>query len=213
MDRLWVEKYSPTLCSPLYVVGLAGPSDFGRITAKMLIDRVGARLFGELYSRHFPDHVTIEEDGTCRLLRYEFFESSLSSPNMLIACGDDGINFENPESAFDVLDEIVQLGKKYRSSTLILVDALHLEDGELTLVAATTRQITKNLEGGGAKVLKEIHLLGPAGIILGMCRLYSLSAVGIFPTLTRPEIGVHAEETLKLIEESFNLQYPEKTTL
>lgn len=209
LDKLLITEYSPTLLSPLYVVGLSGASELGRIAARILLERAQARLFAELYSKHFPDHALVTEDGTCRLLRYEFYESSRSSPNMIIAYGDDGITFENPESGYNVFDELVMLGKNSGASNLILIDAIQMDSGESTYVAATKTSLTKRLVNKGATVIKDTHLLGPAGIILGMCRLHLLSAVGLFPTLT-PEGSAEksAETVVKLVEDSFDIKYP-----
>jgi proteasome assembly chaperone (PAC2) family protein len=209
LDKLLLKEYSPALASPLYVVGLSGPSGLGRVAAQMLISRAKARLFAELYNHHFPDHVIITEDGTCRLLRYEFYESSTSSPHLLVACGDDGITLENTEGGYDVLDELVELGKNYGASRLIAVDAVPNDGGTSIYIAATKTALTRSLESRGARLVRETHLLGPVGIILGMSEFRLLSAVGVFPTLApEDKIEARAEETLKLIEESFSLSYP-----
>ena len=209
MDKLLITKHPPALSSPLYVLGLSGQSEFGRVATRMLINRTGAELFAEYYSNHFPDHVIITEDGTCRPLRYEFYESSLSSPHLLVANGDDGITLENPESGYEVLDELVALGITCAASSLILVDAIQTDSDNSVYVSATKSSILRNLERKGAKVLRDTRLLGQAGIILGICRFHSLSAVGIFPTISpKDNLEAKADATLKFIENSFKLRYP-----
>jgi len=209
LEKLLVTKYTPTLSSPLYVVGLSGLSGFGRVATQMLIERSKARSFAELYNHHFPDHVIITEDGTCRLLRYEFYESSTSSPNLLIACGDDGVTLENPEGGYDVLDELVELGIRFEASSLIALDTVQMDSGNSIYVAATKPALTRRLESKGVKLIRDTRLLGPAGIILGMCEFHLLNSVGIFPTLTPEDsIEMRAKAALKLIEDSFGLSYP-----
>ncbi|MEM2941816.1 MAG: hypothetical protein QXT81_00075, partial [Candidatus Bathyarchaeia archaeon] len=88
LQRHVVKRYSPRLSSPIYVVGLSGPDEIGRVAAQRLVDRAKANLFIEFYNHHFPDHVIVTEDGTCRLLRYEVYESASTSPNLLVARGD-----------------------------------------------------------------------------------------------------------------------------
>ena len=210
LDKLLIRDYSPTLVSPLYVVGLSGASELGRIAARILIKRTQARLFAELYSKHFPDHALVTEDGTCRLLRYEFYESFQSSPNMIIAYGDDGITFENPEGGYNVFDELVMLGKNSRASNLILIDAIRMDSGESTYVAATNIRLARRLVNKGATMIRDTHLLGPAGIILGVCRLRMLGAFGLFPTLTQEgNVEESAKNAVKFVEDFFDIRYPE----
>lgn len=209
MEKLLVKRYTPALSSPLYVVGLLGPSKLGGVVARTLISRAEAKLFAELYNRHFPDHVIITEDGTCRLPRYEFHESSLSRPNLLTACGDYGIDLDDPDGGYDVLEELVLLGLGYRASCLVLIDTIQTDLDGSTYVAATKTNLCKGLRSRGAKVMRDTQLPGPAGIILGICRFHLLDAVGIFPALTQ-ETGIEActEATLKLVEDFFGLKYP-----
>lgn len=213
MSELMFKRYSPRLSSPLYLVGLSGPNELGRITARRLVDRAKANLFIEFYNQHFPDHVVVTEDGTCRLLRYEIYESALTSPNLLIAFGDPEISLENVEAGYEVLDELVMLGMDHEASGLILVDAAPIADDDSIYVAATKMSLARSLERKGAKLIKDAHLPGPAGAILGICRLRRLNAVGIFPTLKSDDTESTANACLKLIETQFGLSYPSQQSM
>jgi len=213
LSELMFKRYSPRLSSPLYLVGLSGPNELGRITARRLVDRAKANLFIEFYNQHFPDHVVVTEDGTCRLLRYEIYESALTSPNLLIAFGDPEISLENVEAGYEVLDELVMLGMDHEASGLILVDAAPIADDDSIYVAATKMSLARSLERKGAKLIKDAHLPGSAGAILGICRLRRLNAVGIFPTLKSDDTESTANACLKLIETQFGLSYPSQQSM
>ena len=214
MSEIIVRRYSPRLSSPLYIVGLSGPNELGRITARRLVDRSKANLFIEFYNQHFPDHVVVTEDGTCRLLRYEIYESALTSPNLIIACGDPEISLENVGGGYEALDELVMLGRSHGASNLILVDAAPMADDGSIYTAATKMGLARSLERKGAKLIRDARLPGPAGAILGICRLYRLNAVGIFPTLAKPDdAGSTADACLRLIETQFGLSYPSQRSM
>lgn len=209
MSELVVRRYDPRLSTPLYIVGLSGPSELGRITAGRLVDRAKANLFIEFYSQHFPDHVIVKKDGTCRLLRYEIYESTLTSPNLIIARGDPEISLDNIGDAYEVLDELVMLGMSHGASNLILVDAAPMAADGSTYAAATKMSLAQSLERKGAKLIRDAQLPGPVGTLLGICRLHRFNAVGIFPTLAKPDDAESAAAAcLRLIETQFGLSYP-----
>ena len=57
MDKPYFrEIFSPTLENPVFVQGLPGFGNVGRIAAHLLIKFSEARPFAELYSPSFPDY-------------------------------------------------------------------------------------------------------------------------------------------------------------
>ena len=68
MDKpyLW-EIFKPNLKNPIFVQGLPGFGNVGRIAAHLLIKFCSAKPFAELYSPSFPDYVSITSKGLCRL--------------------------------------------------------------------------------------------------------------------------------------------------
>lgn len=87
MRHIFQKHYSLNLKSPISFFGLPGASDTGILTSEMLIEATDAKLFAGYYSYIFSDHVLVEDDGTCRLLRYEFYETSTTSPNIVVIKG------------------------------------------------------------------------------------------------------------------------------
>ncbi|MBS7623193.1 PAC2 family protein [Candidatus Bathyarchaeota archaeon] len=214
MQKLLVKRYSPKLSSPVYVVGLSGPNEHGRAAARRLIDRAKANLFIEFYNHQFPDHVIVTEDGTCRLLRYEIYESALTSPNLLIACGDSEVNLENNGVGYEVFDQLVMLGMENGASSLILVDAApFVEDVSDPICAVATRLgLTRNLERRGVRLIRDTHIPGAAGTILGICRRHRLDAVGIFSTRS-DDVEAAADSLVEFIETHFSLNYPSQRSM
>ena len=68
MDKAYLRKLSePKLENPVFVQGLPGFGNVGRIAAHLLIKFCDAKLFAELYSPVFPDYVSITTKGICEL--------------------------------------------------------------------------------------------------------------------------------------------------
>ena len=89
MDKPYLRKLSnPTLENPIFVQGLPGFGNVGRIAAHLLIKFFDAKPFAELYSPTFPDYVAI----TPKALRIYHVTTSYYAPmeknNLIIMTGE-----------------------------------------------------------------------------------------------------------------------------
>lgn len=208
MDSHLKISYKPKLMKPLMVAEISGPNDPPGLAVRMLIERSSAKPFAEYYSQHFPDHVIVTEDGTCRLPRYEFYESTRTKPHLLIACSDEGIFLDDPEGGYDVMENLTQLSSDLQASNLILIDNIQAEPENLLYVASTSKRLAGRLKNLNVKFLGDTWLAGPAGILLGLCNLKSIDGLGIFINQTfedNPERK--AEASLNLIRDLFKIEY------
>ncbi|MBS7626740.1 PAC2 family protein [Candidatus Bathyarchaeota archaeon] len=191
------------------VIEISGPNDPPGIAVRMLIERSSAKPFAEYYSQHFPDHVIVTEDGTCRLPRYEFHESTGTKPHLLIASSDEGIFLDDPEGGYDVMENLIQVYSDLKASKLILIDNIQAEPENLLYVASTSKRLTARLKTLDVKFLGDTWLAGPAGILLGLCNLKSIDGLGIFINQTFEETPERkAETSLNLIRDLFKMKYP-----
>jgi len=168
----------------MFVVGLPGLADAGRIAARLLIDFGNARLFAEYYSSRFPDNLVIEDSGVCRLPRYEFYESCSCQPNIVVLTGDATIAEEDPKAHYEVFNQIVNFALKVKSRCIVVLDSIRpiAEEKNVVYGAATKRGLAHKLESAGAKLFKKNQLLGYSGMILGLSSLRGIDGVGILST-------------------------------
>jgi proteasome assembly chaperone (PAC2) family protein len=178
--------YNPPLDSAMFVVGLPGLADAGRIAARLLIDFVNAKLFAEYYSSRFHDNVVIEDSGVCRLPRYEFHESCSCQPNIVVLSGDAAIAEEEPKAHYEVFNQIVNFALKLKSRCIVVLDGIRpvAEEENAVYGAATKRVLARKLENGGAKLFKKNQLQGYSGMVLGLSSLHGIDGLGIFSATT-----------------------------
>ena len=94
MDSMYMDKtflhylHHPEIVEPIFVEGLPGFGNVGRIAARYLIKFTKAKLFAELYSPYFPDLVIVNKNGICRPPRYEFYAASIKDKHLIILTGD-----------------------------------------------------------------------------------------------------------------------------
>jgi proteasome assembly chaperone (PAC2) family protein len=176
--------YNPPLESAMFVVGLPGLADAGRIAAQLLTDFVNARLFAEYHSSCFPDNVVIEDSGICRLPRYEFYESCSCQPNIVVLTGDATIAEEDPKAHYEVFNQTVDLALKLKSRCIVVLDGIRpiAEEKNVVYGAANKRSLAHKLESAGAKLFKKNQLPGYSGMILGLSSLRGIDGVGILCT-------------------------------
>ena len=68
---LEIEKINPERA--VLIEGLPGLGLVGKIASEYLIKQLKARKVAELYSPHFAHFVIVDDEGSLRLLRLEFY--------------------------------------------------------------------------------------------------------------------------------------------
>jgi proteasome assembly chaperone (PAC2) family protein len=174
--------YLPKLKNPIYIIGVSGVGNVGRVSARLLVEWSQAKLFSKFYSQYFPDQALIQNDGTCSLPKWEFYESSFCHPNLIIAVGDSKISIEEPEAYYNVLDEILSFGLKFKAKNLIVIDgvaALSEDYIKDIYVVSSSKNLVKKLIKFGGKVLRSSELPGSIGVLIGFANLKMLNGIGI----------------------------------
>src|SRR2546426_11784447 len=62
----------PKLTDPIFIEGLPGIGNVGKLAAEHLKDELKAVKFAELFSKDFPPQVLVQEDGLIKLVNNEF---------------------------------------------------------------------------------------------------------------------------------------------
>jgi len=169
--------FRPKLEDPVFVAGLPGIGDVGRIVARLLIEFSHARLFAELYSPTFPDLVVIDENGVCRPPRYEF-HASTSGRNLVVLTGDAQPPLEDIPAHYEVCGDVLDFASELGCRFVITVEGAPLPDrAEGIYVAATSEKIAAEFAGKNAKVYEGGRIGGDSGLLLGLARQRGLEGV------------------------------------
>src|SRR2546428_818165 len=62
----------PKLNDPIFIEGLPGIGNVGKLAAEHLKDELKAVKFAEMFSKYFPPQVLVQEDGVVKLVNNEF---------------------------------------------------------------------------------------------------------------------------------------------
>jgi Uncharacterized protein (ATP-grasp superfamily) len=94
--------------SPVFIAGLPGIGNVGKIAVDYLIEKLEAKKIADLYSSHLPPQVMITESSRARLVRNELYFKRLRKKDYLFFTGDfQGLTSQGQyDISFSILDYI-----------------------------------------------------------------------------------------------------------
>ena len=186
MDRPYFRQIStPVLENPIFVQGLPGFGNVGKIAAYLLIKFCGAKSFTELYSPSFPDYVSVNSHGICRLPRYEFHAAPMEKNDFIIMTGDTQPSFEDVVAHYEVCTEILDFIEKYGCSLIITVGGVPIsEEKAQVYVAATSPSLAAEFMEKGAVIYSKGRIMGATGLMLGLAKERGLNGVCLLGATT-----------------------------
>ena len=184
MDDI-VMKYTekPTLRDPIFIEGLPGIGNVGKLAAEHLKDELKGKKFAELYSKFFPPQVLVQDDGLVRLVDHEFYcvKRSPGADDLIIMTGDyQGLT---PEGQYDLSDFILKELKSLSVKKMYTLGGYGL--GRMVtkprvLGAATEIELVKEMEKHGVVFSRGepgAGIVGASGLLLGLGKLYGIQSV------------------------------------
>jgi len=155
----------------VFVEGLPGFGNVGKIAARLLVDFTNAKVFAELYSPSFPDYVSVNKEGICRPPRYEFYAGSLGKAHFIILTGDAQPSRDDVVAHYTLCDEILDFVEKYGCRFLVTMGGVPTPQpaGEVYVSATSNKLAAENMEKG-AVIYGGGKIVGAAGLMVGLAR-------------------------------------------
>ena len=184
MDKPYFRQiFNPVLENPIFVQGLPGFGNVGKIAAYLLIKFCGAKPFAELYSPSFPDHLSVDSKGICRLPRYEFYAAPMEKNDFVIMTGDTQPSFDDVVAHYDLCSEILDFVQKYDCNFIITIGGVPMsEDKAQVYVAATSPRLATEFMEKGAVIYSKGRIMGATGLMLGLAKERSLEGLSLLGT-------------------------------
>ena len=186
MDKPYLRKmFNPTLEKPVFVQGLPGFGNVGRIAAHLLIKFCEAKPFAELYSPSFPDYVSISTKGITHLPKYEFYAAPMEKNNLVIMTGETQPSFDDVLSHYQVCSEIVDFVEKLGCHFIVTMGGVPItEDKAQVYVAATSSRLATEFMEKGAVIYSKGRIVGGTGLTLALAKERRLDGVCLLGTTT-----------------------------
>ena len=170
----FVEARKAGVKDAIFVEGLPGVGNVGKLAAQHLVDALGAELWCDIFSHDFPPQVTIQTDGTVRLVRNQLWTvpAQGDAPALVVLTGDYQPLSSPGQFALveGVLDRIQPLGcpRMYTLGGYGLGTNIETPD---VLGAATDVKTVKRLTKLGVKFQEDEPgggIIGASGLFLGL---------------------------------------------
>ena len=186
MDKPYLREIcKPALENPIFVQGLPGFGNVGRIAAHLLIKFCEAKPFAELYSPSFPDYVSVGSKGICHLPRYEFYSATLEKSNLIIMTGETQPSFDDVLAHYQVCDEIVDFIEKQGCRFIVTMGGVPItEDKTQVYVAASSPRLAAEFMEKGAVIYSKGRIVGGTGLTLALAKEREIEGVCLLGATT-----------------------------
>jgi proteasome assembly chaperone (PAC2) family protein len=181
----FIQTSEPALEKPIFVLGLPGFGNVGKIAVHLLIKFCGAKPFAELYSPSFPDYVSVNSKGICHMPRYEFYAAPMEKNDFLIMTGDTQPSFDDVAAHYMLCSEILDFVEKKGCSFIITIGGAPItEEKAQVYVAATSPRLALEFMEKGAAIYSKGRIVGATGLMLGLVRERNLEGVCLLGATT-----------------------------
>jgi uncharacterized protein (TIGR00162 family) len=184
MDKPYFRQiFNPVLENPIFVQGLPGFGNVGKIAAYLLIKFCSAKPFAELYSPSFPDYLSVNSKGICRLPRYEFYAAPMEKNDFVIMTGDTQPSFDDVVAHYELCSEILDFVEKTDCNFIITIGGVPMsEDKAQVYVAATSPRLAAEFMEKGAVIYSKGRILGATGLMIGLAKERGLEGLCLLGT-------------------------------
>lgn len=164
----------PKLKSPVLIEGLPGMGYVGKLAAEHLVEELNARKFAELHSSYFPHHVHTEPGGILRLVRNEFYYTSVDGRDIIILVGD--AQATSPEGHYEVTNKVLDLAEELKVSQIFTLGGYatgrYSRTKPKVIGAVNHDEFIKIFQKHGVKIERNAGpIIGISGLLLGLGKL------------------------------------------
>jgi uncharacterized protein (TIGR00162 family) len=177
--------FHPKLEHPVFVEGLPGLGNVGKIAARLLIEYTKAKRFAELYSPSFPDYVIVDRNGICRPPRYEFYASSTNKNQFIILTGDTQPALEDVTAHYQLCDQILDFAEEYGCKFIVTMGGVTTPrpKGEVYVAATSEKLAAENIDKG-AILYGRRRIMDATGLLLGLAKERGLEGLCLLGATT-----------------------------
>lgn len=178
------ELEKPKLDRPIVVEGLPGVGNVGKLAAEHLVDMLKAKKFMEIYSKHFPPQVLIDDDGVVKLVRNELFYHKArdsETADLILLTGDyQGLS---PDGQYELAHKVLDVLEGYKPSRIYTLGGWGIGkmiEKPRVLGAATDKEIVAEMKKFGVTFSKGEPgggIVGASGLLLGLGKLRGIDGV------------------------------------
>ncbi len=210
-----VETEKPKLKDPLFIEGLPGVGNVGRIAAGYMVEEMRCKKFAELTSSHFMPFVLLHQSSAVHMLKNEFYywkAKKKGQRDLIILIGDS--QSVDPEGHYEIAHEILNYVKGLGVKEMFTLAGLSVGEQPAkprVIGAVSDPEMLKKYKSFGIDFdagSKVGTIVGASGLLLGIGKYYGIKGICLlgetvgFPIIPDPK---SAEEVLKILVKILNI--------
>ena len=173
----------PSLKDPIFIEGLPGVGNVGKLAAEHLIDQLKAVKFVDIVSKYFPPQVIVKDDGLVRLVSNEMYyvQRADKENDLVFLVGDyQGVT---PEGQYMLSDRVLNIVKELGVTKIFTLGGYgigKMVDKPRVLGAATDLELVREMKELGVVFSKGepgSGIVGASGLLLGLGLIYGMQSV------------------------------------
>lgn len=192
----------PKLKDPIFVEGLPGIGNVGRIVAGSLIEELKAKKFAELYSPYFSPFVLLHDD-VVHVLNNEFYywKNPKGKNDLILLVGDCQTSEQGGYAHYEIASKVLDFVQEFGTSFIYTLGGFgtgEIEKDEPEVLGAVSdpkliKDFAKHKINFTETSERVGMIIGATGLMLGLAKLRGIDGVCLmgettgFPILTDPK--------------------------
>ena len=204
---------TPKLNNPVFIEGLPGIGNVGKIAVDFLIDELKAKKLYEITSYTFPHSVFVNEDNLVELPVVEVFYKQFGSKRALLLLGGD-VQPIDEISSYEFSEKVLDIVQKFKGKEVITLGGIGLNDipkKPKVYCTGNSRKIIDRYKNDS--VSNKLYgvvgpIVGVSGLLLGLASRRKIEAISFLAeTYGHPMyLGIKgAKEILKVLNRELKL--------
>ena len=203
---------SPSLNNPVFIEGLPGIGNVGKVAVDFLIDELKAKKLYEITSYTFPHSVFVNEDNLVELPIVEIFYKKCGKRDILLLGGD--VQPIDEISSYEFSEKILDIVQKFNGKEVITLGGIGLADIPKKPKVYCTGNTKKIIDRYKSDLVSNNlygvvgPIVGVSGLLLGLASRRGIDAIAFLAeTYGHPMyLGIKgAKEILKVIDKNLDL--------
>ena len=214
--RIRIFKKPPKLKDPIFVEGLPGVGNVGRIAAGYLVEQLNAVKFAELFSPHFMPIVLLHQSSAVHVLKNEFYywkAEKKDQRDLVFLIGDS--QSSDPVGHYEIVECVLDFLEKLGVKDIITIGGLNvgtLEREPKVIGVVSDPKVIEKYKGFGIDFdagSKVGTIVGAAGLFIGLGKYRGMDGICLlgetagFPIIPDPK---SAEAVLRILTRILNVE-------
>ena len=206
-------KNLPNLNKPIFIEGLPGIGNVGKIAVDFLVDELGATKIYSFFSHKFPHSVFVNHENLVELpkleIYYKKYNGKSKKRDLLILVGD--IQPIDEESCYQFCEELLKIIKQFKCTEVVTLGGIGLQaipEKPRVFCTSNSKKLLSSYTKKELSVQKNIFgvvgpIIGVSGVLLGLAQRRRVKGVSLLAeTFAHPMyLGIKgAKELLRVID-------------